>query len=131
MDIEIVELAQLRPHEQTLPERVETMTNKLQRNDFFHKPILIDRKTMTILDGHHRHQASLRLGLLRVPAICMDYLVDERITVEPWRPEELPSLAKQTILSHAQTGKLMKPKSSKHIVAFELPALEVPLSDLR
>lgn len=131
MDIEIVELAELRPHEQTLPERVETMTNKLQRNDFFHKPILIDRKTMTILDGHHRHQASLRLGLLRVPAICMDYLVDERITVEPWRPEELPSLAKQTILSHAQTGKLMKPKSSKHIVAFELPALEVPLSDLR
>jgi len=131
MDIELVELAQLRPHEHTLPERVETMTDKLQRNDFFHKPILIDRRTMTILDGHHRHQASLRLGLLRVPAICLDYLVDERIAVEPWRPEELPSLAKQTVLASAQTGRLMKPKSSKHTVAFGLPALAVPLTELR
>ena len=62
MTWELVPVVALRPHEQTLAQREEEMYQKISGNQFFHKPLLVDRSTMTILDGHHRHQASLRWG---------------------------------------------------------------------
>ncbi len=91
---ELVEVARLRPHEQTLPWRVEEMVEKIQRNNFFHKPLLVDRSTLTILDGHHRHQASIRLGLKRVPAMVFDYREDERVVVEARPPAAPESVSK-------------------------------------
>ena len=130
MSWELLEVARLQPHEQTLPWRVEEMTEKIQRNGFFHKPLLVDRKTMTILDGHHRHQASLRLGLKRVPALVFDYQDDERITVEAWPPAPPKSVNKALVIQMATNGLLMEPKSSKHCIDVEIPTLRIPLSSL-
>jgi len=130
MPWEFVEVARLRPHEQTLPWRVEEMVEKIQRNEFFHKPLLVDRSTMTILDGHHRHQASLRLGLKRVPAMVFDYQEDERILVEAWPPAPQDSVSKALVVQKAESGLLMKPKSSKHSINVEIPRLRVPLEAL-
>ncbi len=130
MSWEFVDVGRLRPHEQTLPWRVEEMTEKIQRNGFFHKPLLVDRKTMTILDGHHRHQASLRLGLKRVPALVFDYQDDERIAVEAWPPAPAKSVSKALVVQMATNSLLMKPKSSKHCIDVEIPQLRIPLSSL-
>lgn len=130
MTWELVEVARLRPHEQTLPWRVEEMVEKIQRNDFFHKPLLVDRSTMTILDGHHRHQASLRLGLKRVPAMVFDYGEDERIVVEARPPADPESVSKALVVQMAANGLLMEPKSSKHSINVEVPRLRIPLEAL-
>lgn len=130
MPWELVEVARLRPHEQTLPWRVEEMVEKIQRNNFFHKPLLVDRSTLTILDGHHRHQASLRLGLKRVPAMVFDYQEDESILVEAWPPAPRDSVTKALVVEMAANGLLMEPKSSKHSIHVEIPRLKVPLETL-
>ena len=127
---ELVEVARLRPHEQTLPWRVEEMVEKIQRNNFFHKPLLVDRSTLTILDGHHRHQASIRLGLKRVPAMAFDYQEDERVVVEARPPAAPESVSKALVMHVAANGHLMEPKSSKHRIHVEIPRLRVPLADL-
>jgi hypothetical protein len=127
---ELVEVARLRPHEQTLPWRVEEMVEKIQRNNFFHKPLLVDRSTLTILDGHHRHQASIRLGLKRVPAMVFDYQEDERVVVEARPPAAPESVSKALVMHVAANGLLMEPKSSKHRIHVEIPRLRVPLADL-
>ena len=130
MSWELVEVARLRPHEQTLPWRVEEMVEKIQRNNFFHKPLLVDRSTLTILDGHHRHQASLRLGLKLVPVMVFDYLDDERVVVEARPPATPESVSKALVMHVAANGLLMEPKSSKHRIHVEIPRLRVPLADL-
>jgi hypothetical protein len=130
MSWELVEVARLRPHEHTLPWRVEEMVEKIQRNTYFHKPLLVDRSTMTILDGHHRHQASLRLGLRRVPAMVFDYQEDERIVVEAWPPASPGSVSKALVVQMAENGLLMEPKSSKHSIHVDIPRLRIPLEAL-
>jgi len=130
MTWELVEVASLRPHEQTLPWRVEEMVEKIQRNNFFHKPLLVDRLTLTILDGHHRHQASLRLGLKLVPVMVFDYQNDERVVVEAWPPATPKSVSKALVMHMAANGLLMEPKSSKHSIHVEIPRLRVPLEAL-
>ena len=128
---ELVQVTALRPHEQTLAQREEEMYQKISGNQFFHKPLLVDRSTMTILDGHHRHQASLRLGLVQVPAIVMDYMDDESITVEAWPPAPAESVTKTDVIRAAMMGTLMPPKSSCHTLMADIPALEIPLEELR
>ena len=131
MGWELVNITNLRPHERTLPYRVEEMYQKLRKNNFFHKPLLVDQTTMTILDGHHRYTASLRLGLTLIPAIVVDYLEDERVKVEAWPPKDPDSVSKQDVLAIALSSELLPPKSSKHTIALTIPRLKVPLSELR
>ena len=128
---ELVDIAHLRPHEHIRPQRVEEMERKIYTNNYFHKPLLVDRTTMTILDGHHRYNAGLRLGLTSVPAIVVDYLEDESISVEAWYPQKRHSVSKQDVLAAAIGSKLMPPKSSRHAISTAMPQLQVPLSKLR
>ena len=128
---ELVDIAHLRPHEHIRPQRVEEMYRKIYTNNYFHKPLLVDRTTMTILDGHHRYNAGLRLGLTSVPAIVVDYLEDEAISVEAWHPREPRSVSKQDVLAAATGSDLMPPKSTRHAITTAIPRLRVPLSKLR
>ena len=130
MPVELVDLSLLRPHEETYNWRVEEMFTKIQSNGFFHKPLLVDSVTKTILDGHHRYEASLRLGLNRVPAILIDYENDHRIEVGAWPPAPLNSVTKELVIETSMQNRLMKPKSSKHTTNFPIPRLEIPLTEL-
>ena len=131
MPWELVDIAHLRPHEHIRHQRVEEMYRKIYTNNYFHKPLLVDRTTMTILDGHHRYNASLLLGLTSVPAIVLDYLEDETISVEAWHPQERRSVSKQDVLAAASDSRLMPPKSTRHAISTAIPRLQVPLSKLR
>lgn len=131
MDWELVNIAHLRPHERTLPHRVDEMLQKLRTNNFFHKPILVDRATMAILDGHHRYTASLRLGLHSVPALVLDYLEDDGVKVEAWPPHAPDSVSKEDVVAVALSQELMPPKTTHHTIAMAIPQLSVPLSELR
>ena len=50
----------------------------------YNKPLLVDVKSRVILDGHHRFRIGEALGLKFLPAILIDYLVDDRIQVMTW-----------------------------------------------
>ena len=48
------------------------------------KPLLVDKQTGTILDGHHRYSIAKVLQLKQVPALCVDYLNDDSIALDVW-----------------------------------------------
>ena len=58
----------------------------------FTKPLVVDKKTGSLLDGHHRHSVACLLNLNSVPAICVDYFSDESIIVETWPNSELDEI---------------------------------------
>ncbi len=131
MPIDYWEIDALRPHEDTHRFRLGEMVEKIQANGFFHKPILVDAVSKTILDGHHKWAAARILSLDILPVVAVDYLRDERITVAVWPDCGKDSITKEEVVETALADRLFAAKTSKHEVAFKIPSIEVPLSRLR
>lgn len=86
-DVQLVPVAWLKAHEEFIPSRFEDVLSETVMAGGYHWPIIVDSKTGVILDGHHRYQVSLYLGLTLVPAVLIDYLNDSRVSVRRWTPE--------------------------------------------
>ena len=126
----LVETVSLRGHEEVIPDNLETRTSKLLRKGFY-KPIIVDRGSMVILDGHHKWTAAKSLGLARVPVILVDYLVDEGVLVDVWPDCGRESIAKTEVLEMGVSGDVFPPKTSRHTLPFKIPSISIPLSDLK
>jgi hypothetical protein len=131
MDVELVPIAWLRPHEEVKPRNVDTLHEMTLRWSAYTKPLLVDRESGTILDGHHRHQVGIRIGLSRLPVIKVDYLEDEGIELDLWPASKLESLTKQQVIDTATSEELFPPKTTRHRFSDHLPPIAIPLDLLR
>src|SRR5664280_2827873 len=62
MTITLVPISALRQHEQILNENLMRVQRDLVRDGMVKDPIIVDQRTMIILDGHHRYNALKRMG---------------------------------------------------------------------
>ncbi|MDC0851442.1 transcriptional regulator [Euryarchaeota archaeon] len=131
MKVELVPLEVLRPHEQILPKKVDQLEKMTHRWNAYTKPLLIDRATGTILDGHHRYNVAQRLELLCVPCVLIDYLEDSLIELDVWPNCGRDKITKNEVIQAALSGILFTPKTSRHRLSDHLPPIAVPLSRLR
>ena len=126
----LVETVSLRDHEEVIPDNLEIRTSKLLSKGFY-KPIIVDRGSMVILDGHHKWTAAKSLGLARVPVIMVDYLVDEGVLVDVWPDCGKESITKTEVLEKGVSGDVFPPKTSRHTLPFKIPSIRIPLSELK
>ena len=126
----LVETVSLRDHEEVIPDNLETRTSKLLSKGFY-KPIIVDRGSMVILDGHHKWTAAKSLGLARVPVVMVDYLVDEGVLVDVWPDCGKESITKTEVLEMGLSGDVFPPKTSRHTLPFKIPSIRIPLSELK
>lgn len=131
MDVELVPIVWLKPHEEVKPRNVDKLHEMTLRWSAYTKPLLVDRETGTILDGHHRYHVGMRIGLSRLPVIKVDYLEDESIELDLWPASAIESLTKQQIIDTALSENLFPPKTSRHRFSDYLPPIAVPLDLLR
>lgn len=126
--ITLVQTSELRPHEEVRFLRVFFILVRICLAKHFSKPLLIDKRTNTILDGHHRFWAAKILGLKRIPCYCVDYLYDSSITVHTRRPKI--TVNKKTVIHTAIHNTVFPYKTSRH--QYTTPAYSpVPLYQLR
>lgn len=59
---------------------VRVLTNKIRNDGFFTEPILVDKDTRIILNGHHRTEACKKLGFTKIPCIVVDYQGEITVT---------------------------------------------------
>ena len=130
MKVELVPLEILRPHEQILPKKVDQLEKMTHRRNAYTKPLLLDRLSGTILDGHHRYHVALRLELSCVPCVFIDYLEDDSIELDVWPHCGRDTVTKQEVIDAALSGNLFSPKTSRHRLSDHLPPIAVPLSRL-
>ena len=130
MEWSLINIDILLPHEETIPARLQEMREKLVKQGFFHKPILIDKTTKTILDGHHKYRASIELNLNLIPVIEVEYLNNDNIKLELWPWSDFSNVTKQDVLLWAQSHRLYPPKTTRHTVDFLIPRIRIPLADL-
>ncbi len=130
-DVTLVPLAWLKAHEEIKEKNRDKLLEMTKRWDGYTKPLIVDRATGSILDGHHRHSVGVLLGLKRVPAICLDYLTDDRIEVDVWPGCGLESITKADVIEMSLSPDVYPPKTSRHRIADETPPIFFSLETLR
>ncbi len=124
----IVRADDLKAHEEFVEDKVPGLLEKIRSDGMIAKPVVIDKRTLVILDGHHRFEALKRLGMNRIPVVAVDYF-DPAIRVGTWREgEDAPT--KDEVLRRALEGRLFSPKSTKHEAIHGLESVPVKLADL-
>ena len=131
MKVDLVPLEILRPHEGTIAKKVDELEKMTHRWKAYVLPLLVDRKTGVILDGHHRHQVALRLGLKCLPCVQVDYMVDDTIELGVWPNCGRDSVSKEEVINAGLKCELFTPKTSRHRLSDHLPPISVSLSKLK
>ena len=72
-EVVFVDIGSLRGHEEVISDNLAKRKNKLLSKGFY-KPIIVDRSSMVILDGHHKWTAAGSLGLARVPVLSLIHI---------------------------------------------------------
>ncbi len=128
-----VDIGWLKPHEKVVnQDRVTALVDAIGRWGAYRKPLLVDRDSGSILDGHHRYFAAQKLGLAKVPAALVDYLEDDSITVDLWPGDHgVTSISKQDVIDMCLSADVFPPKTSRHTFAEPLSPIFVPLEELR
>lgn len=83
IELSIVPLGKVRPHEATVPKILSSIIADLGRTGLQRDPILADRNSHTALDGMHRRAALEALGARFALCAQFDYLHDS-IKLERW-----------------------------------------------
>ncbi len=123
----IVPIDKLKPHEKIDERHLECLMDIIVRDGVLIKPLLVDAKTMIILDGHHRYEILKRLGKRYVPVLLVDYDSDI-VDVGSWRKDW--TVSKELVRKAGLSGKLLPPKTSRHILKIKLPNVNMPLEKL-
>ena len=130
MEVELVPIEILRPHELTISKKVDELEKMTNRWRAYVLPLVVDKNSGVILDGHHRHQVSLRLNLQCLPCIMVDYIGDETVELDVWPNSGRDSLTKEEVVEAGLNGTLFSPKTSRHRLPDHLPPISVPLTRL-
>ena len=73
VEIELVPVERLKHIEGHSKKRVEWLVNKIKNEGVWRLPIALDSEHDLVLDGQHRMEVAIRLGLKRVPAVRYVY----------------------------------------------------------
>jgi len=130
-DVILVPIEWLKPHEEIKERNCEALLQMTQKWGGYTKPLIVDKSTGAILDGHHRYHVGLRLRLRDLPAICVEYLTDPRISVETWPASEYKEISKEQVVQMSLSNQTFPPKTSKHTLTFDIPPIFIPLEVLQ
>jgi len=136
-EFKLMPISLLKPHENVDSKVLNGLIESINNDGVIKKAIVIDRKTHVIIDGHHRVKALEALNCDRVPCLLIDYY-SPKVLVLSWKGEGL--LSKSLIIKAGLTGRLLPPKTSKHMLLLSEhmmhistvePEVNIPLSKLR
>ncbi|MBD1559762.1 ParB N-terminal domain-containing protein [Vibrio sp. S9_S30] len=124
---ELIDVRKLKPHEHVDPLNVKSVYDSIVRTGAWLEPIIIDRETNTIMDGHHRYEAARKLNLDKIPCYTACYSSND-ISIVSWKTGE--AINHIDILEAAESGKLLPIKSTRHLICTHLPSSKLNLDSL-
>lgn len=122
----LVEVGALKHIEQFDEQRVQTLIGKIRGEGVWTKPLYIEENHNLVLDGQHRLQAALRMGLRVVPVQRFSY---HQVKVWTLRKEEPVSVAE--VIRRANAGRLYPYKTVKHKFPNVIQSCHIPLAELQ
>jgi hypothetical protein len=110
--VQEVDIHLLRCHEQVVEDRLDLFIKYLQalEGDILISSIIVCDTSNIIIDGHHRYHALKYFGIRRIPVTYIKYNSPE---IKAYQDDRL---LKSEIIEIVNLGKLLPPKSSKHVI---------------
>jgi len=83
LDIALVEIDELLPHEETIPESLQWLTEEIENSGILRSPVIVSGEDLVVLDGMHRVKALKSLGC-RFICVCIVEYESPGIKVDRW-----------------------------------------------
>lgn len=125
-DTELVDISIIKPIEEYGDERVSKLIEKIEKENKWTVPLIIEKENHMILDGHHRFESAKRMGLKRVPAILVDYK-----DVAVWSLRKEIEISVENVRNYVLDGNIYPYKTVKHKYKFIIPNINIELDDLK
>ncbi|ORC49120.1 hypothetical protein B2G74_13740 [Burkholderia sp. A27] len=117
----------LRPTEEIVASRLEEVSNRLFADGIWQEPILVERSSLIVMDGHHRRAFAIANKFVRVPCVLLSY---SDVALESRRKDQLVN--PQEVITRGLEGRLYPAKSTRHTVLNKLEMFcNFSLEDLR
>jgi len=110
-----VKVSLLKPHERTNSKNLKKIHAEVANAGVVY-PLLVDKKTLVVLDGHHRLASLRKLKVETAPVILVDYFGKD-VKVASWKKGKV--VTKEEVIRRGLSGKLYSPKTSKHTHKFK------------
>lgn len=123
-EVTLLEVAALRHTEEFDRKRAAWLARKIRAEGVWTAPLAVSREHSLVMDGQHRLEAALHLGLRRVPAMIYEYAA---VPVHSLRPGYV--VTAEEIIARALACAPYPYKTAKHVLPLH-PGCRVPLSEL-
>ena len=127
--VRLIEIDRLKIHEAICSKRVGVLVEQIVKDGFLRNPVVVDCKTLVLLDGHHRLAALRKLGLKKIPAFLIDYQSDQ-VRVYLRKKELITDLVKEAVIQKALSGKAFPHKTTRHFLKHRPRNVNVRLESL-
>ena len=124
--VSLIDPKTLRHIEGFSAKRVAWLKNKVLSEGIWTKPLCIERDHRLVMDGQHRMEVALALGLSAVPCLLFDYQ-----DVDVWSLRHTEEVTRELVIQRSLEGNIYPYKTAKHGFPIEVPVLDIPLESLR
>jgi ParB-like chromosome segregation protein Spo0J len=126
----LIEINKLKPHEAVNSQHLRKLVSEIKKEGKLKNPVVVDKKSLVVLDGHHRLEALKILGCRKIPVFLVNYKSKE-IRVYLRRKELLMKLIKEAVISRGKNGKLFPYKTTRHLLKKRPKGINVDLKELK
>ena len=122
--IELIDPYDIRATEHHMPEKIPALKDKILKEQSWSVPVVVEKYSYILMDGHHRLETAKSLGLKYIPAVLLDYT---EVRVESRRPEI--NITPDDIIRRGLTGDIYPAKTTRHIFPYDFKCF-LALDDL-
>lgn len=83
--IVLIDVDEIHDHEKINQGHLDELIKDIKETKTLKRPIIVDKYSHIVLDGHHRYFACKAIGCKRIAAYVVDYY-DPSIKIETWHP---------------------------------------------
>lgn len=113
--IMLVDIHTLKCHEKVDKDRLGKLQKEIEANGTIYKPIIVDRRSHVILDGHHRYTVLKHLGVKKMPVYFVDYFsADVRVYLR--RKNLQMRMIKEAIIATANVNRVFPSRTTRHLI---------------
>lgn len=120
--IVLIPVDRILPNEEHDVGRLVEVLDSIERTGRWTAPIVLERTSLAVMDGHHRLAAARALSFVRVPCVLLDYAA---VKVESRRPGIDVDGAQ--IIARSRACTLYPPKTTRHVFSQPLPVCSIAL----
>jgi len=125
----LVKIDKLKSHEAVNPRRLVNLKRQIKSDGFLRNPVVVDKKTLVVLDGHHRMVALKRMGCQKIAVYLVDYENND-VRVYLRRKKLRIKLLKEIVIKRAIEGRNLPFKTTRHLLSYRPREIRMKIKKL-